>query len=44
MYDLVRRTFQAAAVCLPPVLLFVDAPFGRFAIDSPWNWNGRLHR
>lgn len=40
MYDCVLRTFQVSACVLPGVLLFFDAPFGRFAVQSRWNWHG----
>lgn len=46
MYDALVATFQVSAVALVPVLLVIDAPFGRFAVDSKLNLNGgcRAHR
>lgn len=41
MYEWVLRAFQASACVLPVVLLYVDAPFGRFAVESRWNWHGK---
>lgn len=34
------RAMQAAAVLLPPVLLVVDAPFGKLGRASAWNVHG----
>ncbi|PKI83709.1 hypothetical protein MVES_002558 [Malassezia vespertilionis] len=31
---------QAAAVCLLPVSFWIDAPFGKFGVQSRWNVNG----
>ena len=44
MYDALITAFQISSVAVVPVLFVIDAPFGRFAVESWLNLNGEPMR